>query len=691
MTAHQAQAVTLSGTLYENDGATAVTTGKTISVGIGTSSPSVQNTTSDGSGNFSFTLSTSTAGATWTARTSAAGDNDTWNGVTYGNGIFVAVASTTDRVMTSPDGITWTARSAAGDNDAWQAVTYGNGTFVAVAYGASGDHVMTSTDGITWTARSAAGDNDKWYDVTYGNGLFVAVGQGASGDHVMTSPDGTTWTARSAAGDNDTWNSITYGNGLFVAVGQGASGDHVMTSPDGTTWTARTAAGDNDTWQSVTYGNGIYVAVGTATDRVMTSPDGTTWTTRTAAGSDAWWSVTYTGVNFVAVSCGYNGSTCNTTSFSNRVMTSPDGTTWTYVSAAGNNDSWQCVTMGKSTLVAVGINASGDHVMTSAIFNQNTPITLFINGSDGKKATTLMQLSTADTTANVHLFADTVRMQQGTSGGSITPGGSSPFYDATNDPDILFDLNSATTTIGSVAQPSDLLIAANTMYVAPSNEYIYGDMQSLGSFTPNGYTTNFVGTAPQTKSAFTGANNLGVVSLNPASDGVTWTTRTAAGDNDTWNAVTHNGSNLFVAVGSGASGDHVMTSPDGTTWTARTAAGDNDTWTSVAYGTSTYVAVGSNTTDKVMTSPNGTTWTTRTAANTYAWSGVVYGGGQYVAVACGTGTTCNTSFGNRIMTSPYGNTWTARSGAGDNDSWGSVTYGTSTYVAVGSAEKRSLE
>ncbi|MCD5380958.1 MAG: hypothetical protein LR008_00060, partial [Candidatus Pacebacteria bacterium] len=40
--------------------------------------------------------------------------------------------------------ITWTSRTAAGDNDSWVAVTYGNGTFVAV--GDFGDRVMTGAD-----------------------------------------------------------------------------------------------------------------------------------------------------------------------------------------------------------------------------------------------------------------------------------------------------------------------------------------------------------------------------------------------------------------------------------------------------------------------------------------------------------------------------------------------------------------
>ncbi len=125
--------------------------------------------------------------------------------------------------MTSPDGITWTSRTAATDN-AWRSVTYGNGLFVAVAVNGTGDRVMTSPDSITWTSRTTAAD-EAWASVTYGNGLFVAVAANA----VMTSPDGITWTSRTSAAGG--WGSVTYGNGLFVAVAwNGTINDQVMTS-----------------------------------------------------------------------------------------------------------------------------------------------------------------------------------------------------------------------------------------------------------------------------------------------------------------------------------------------------------------------------------------------------------------------------------------------------------------------------
>ena len=118
------------------------------------------------------------------------------------------------------DGVTWSTQTSAADNS-WKSVTYGNGLFVAVAYSGTGNRVMTSFDGLTWTSRTSAVDNN-WLSVTYGNGLFVAVSSNGTGNRVMTSPDGITWTSRTSAADND-WTSVTYGNGLFVAVACGVS------------------------------------------------------------------------------------------------------------------------------------------------------------------------------------------------------------------------------------------------------------------------------------------------------------------------------------------------------------------------------------------------------------------------------------------------------------------------------------
>ena len=70
-------------------------------------------------------------GITWTQR--AMPVSTAWYSVTYGNGVFVAVAYSSTIAATSPDGITWTQRALPA-SAAWQSVAYGNGVFATVAY-----------------------------------------------------------------------------------------------------------------------------------------------------------------------------------------------------------------------------------------------------------------------------------------------------------------------------------------------------------------------------------------------------------------------------------------------------------------------------------------------------------------------------------------------------------------------------
>jgi hypothetical protein len=318
------------------------------------------------------------AGTEWTARTTPA-DNQ-WFAVTYGNGMFVSIAGsgTNNRVMTSQDGVNWTTRTSAADNG-WHGITYGNGLFVAVAGSGTGTRVMTSPDGITWTLRASAADN-QWRSVAYGNGLFVAVSNDGTGNRVMTSPDGIIWTSRVSAVDNG-WEGLTYGpantstGGLFVAVAPSGTANRVMTSPDGTTWTAQSTSGFDNAWFQVTYGNGLFVAVAcgvndtvcdtTAGNRVMTSPDGVTWTTRTTPADIAWASIAYGNGLFVAVASS-SGS-------GNKVMTSVDGINWVTRASAADND-WRGVTYGNGLFVAVACGSgtscnatAASRVMTSGI------------------------------------------------------------------------------------------------------------------------------------------------------------------------------------------------------------------------------------------------------------------------------------------------------------------------------------
>lgn len=292
----------------------------------------------------------------WISRDAAA--QNTWNGVTYGNGLFVAVSQDgAQRVMTSPDGITWTERNAPARS--WAQVMYDNGLFVAVAP----DAVMTSPNGIAWTLQTVpALGGTGWNEVTYGNGLFVGVGSDAVGNRrAMTSPDGVTWVLRNLPGSASATKltrSVTFGEGLFVALTQA----DVITSPDGINWTIRDIA-DNVFWASVTYGNGQFVIHGVQNpgNDIMTSPDGITWTMR--AGIPSY---------LASMKKGYGSGLfvipiMQPVPTNHDVAVSTDGITWTYYDTPENN-SWMDIAYGNNTFV--GVAGLGTHrVMTASCTN----------------------------------------------------------------------------------------------------------------------------------------------------------------------------------------------------------------------------------------------------------------------------------------------------------------------------------
>lgn len=305
----------------------------------------------------------------WTTRSSAS-DNE-WRSVTYGNGLYVAVASTGtgNRVMTSPDGINWTSRTSAADLF-WISVTYGGGLFVAVArtISATGtnNRVMTSPDGITWTIRTSAADND-WVSVTYGNGMFVAVAaNGGDSDatkatkRVMTSPDAITWTLQTPANTTAQWFSVAYGAGTFVAVALGGTGNRVMTSTDAVTWTGRSAAADLN-WIHLIYANNTFIAVSNSdapNNSFMTSSDGATWTRSDISFDTKMTGVAYGAGKFYAVSSAVAGK-------STLVLSSADGVTWESQTAGAAN-SWRSIIFGNDLLVSVAFSGTGNRVMTLA-------------------------------------------------------------------------------------------------------------------------------------------------------------------------------------------------------------------------------------------------------------------------------------------------------------------------------------
>ncbi len=257
----------------------------------------------------------------WPWETAAGADAVAYQNVAYGNGLWVAVASSgTNRVMTSTDPTCTPSAPAVscwtpvdvGTDVSWYSVTYGEGIFVAVGVGSyvNGGYVtteklaMTSHDGINWTRRetppSRSSGSPWWVAVKHANGQFVAVAtrQESTGRFgVMTSPDGITWTERatpaftgcdetaSQGGSCNQWSALAHGNGTWVAVSTDATNvnNQIMKSTDdGATWTYITGHAARS-WRSVIFVDGTFIAMskGNADNHALVSTDdGSTWAVR---------------------------------------------------------------------------------------------------------------------------------------------------------------------------------------------------------------------------------------------------------------------------------------------------------------------------------------------------------------------------------------------------------------------------
>lgn len=124
--------------------------------------------------------------------------------------------------------IFWNNQSPAGLTDQIWCVTYGNGTFAAVT---NLGKVLTSPDGITWSSQTASGGT--WLvSIAYGNGKWVAVGAGGT---ILVSSDLKTWVNATAATPNRL-NGVLYNGSFWVAVGEAAT---IVTSPDALNWTVQ--------------------------------------------------------------------------------------------------------------------------------------------------------------------------------------------------------------------------------------------------------------------------------------------------------------------------------------------------------------------------------------------------------------------------------------------------------------------
>lgn len=268
-------------------------------------------------------------------------------------GQFVA-AGNASTVLTSPDGITWTARTASGT---WNAIDKRFGIFNIWTTGTTASTTASSTDGVTWTVATTPNTYQKmWlYDAASpgarhvqddGTGVYVdnssgvlmvgagfrastsAVINGSSwnGQQIMLSVQGGAGNIYYSGNAGATWTNIQgsilyYSQWSFQNLHIGFSSAGVMYgyTPSGGLFGGPSTGWSGSNIVVIKTGSMYFcfdAASGTARTNIYSSPDGTTWTSRTITSTIVG-SIAYGNGTYVLVGSGGN------------VQTSPDGNTWT--------------------------------------------------------------------------------------------------------------------------------------------------------------------------------------------------------------------------------------------------------------------------------------------------------------------------------------------------------------------------
>jgi len=220
-------------------------------------------------------------------------------------------AGLSETIVTSPDGVTWTARVKGMEIDLNDVTCRTGSDTLCLAVGSRGT-ILASPNGETWSLRLSGMDNTL-RGITHrpgsGDPLFVAIG-----DSILYSADGAAWHVCEHAPTYGDLQSIIASPSTFVAVGRSGT---IVYSTDGRTWVA--PAGDRVTTEhlyDITWSGTHYVAVGD-TGTVVTSEDGESWTAITRPGMRSLRGVSWIDTIFVAVGLG------------GIILTSPDGVDWT--------------------------------------------------------------------------------------------------------------------------------------------------------------------------------------------------------------------------------------------------------------------------------------------------------------------------------------------------------------------------
>ena len=347
-------------------------------------------------------------------------------------GYFVALASGTQNINTSLDGITWSSPSAtalpSASNWSWMAngditVSETAGSFVNGRL-----YQITSVGNTIWTNIGAANNllgtyfvynnyTGAGYTGSTGTAKPIATSLVAVSDSTTVNAyslnGGQTWTAGGAlpaafaSGSAGTY--VAYGiqstNGRWVVIRNGITGTGFSTN-GGITWTSGGNLPSAATWTGLAYGKGKFVAVASGgTTAAYSSDGGATWTAATLPSSSNWTSVAYGNNRFVAIS-----ATTGTAA-----AYSLDGITWV-ASTLPASATWTNISYGQGVFLAVSQStqaASSEDGIRWASRTMSTAANGFSSSTFGNPNKTgvwvSVQRSTAGTVASSSNLGATTR------------------------------------------------------------------------------------------------------------------------------------------------------------------------------------------------------------------------------------------------------------------------------------------
>lgn len=204
--------------------------------------------------------------------------NANCTGVAYGNSKYVAILSG-GYIYQSADGESWVKVVDAGiPAGTFNSISFGAGYFVVVG---NNGMIISSANGLNWTSRTSS-TTQNLTNVQFLQSAFYVTGMNAT---LRRSTDGINFSSITigAGTATDMFLSITYGNGLLVisARNTGASGSYFYKSATGlsNSWTFQNLG--FGTLNRAQYINNRFFAFFSG-NQIYTSPDGNTWTDVTA-------------------------------------------------------------------------------------------------------------------------------------------------------------------------------------------------------------------------------------------------------------------------------------------------------------------------------------------------------------------------------------------------------------------------